>query len=132
MVHKNIFRFFFYFFVAILVVLLSYYLVYYWTYHSQVSGTNLNLLKGDVLQLQEKEGLLADLKELGYEVGELIPIGNHRSTRYFADVLNAYDPQRVDNDEEDGAYLMTDDLGEYHFVSLDENGEILEIVELIE
>lgn len=110
----------------------GYYISYYFTFQANHEGTNFSNFKNDILVEQSTNILQEKLANLGYRSKEIIPLGTHRSTSYYADVMNGFSPQLSAARSGVNEYLIKSDLHKMLLVKMNERNEIVSIDELKE
>jgi hypothetical protein len=114
-------------FVAVIAGIVAYLMVYWWVFRGFEDVLNVSSLKNQIVATQKSGDVKTQLKELGYEFqdGNFFQLNNPSSTHYRANVLNGYEPEKIEDSEgmEEGYYFY-DENGMAYFFTVDENNAI--------
>jgi hypothetical protein len=119
---------------AVIVVVLGvagYYLSYNITFQNKGEGTTFSNLKNDILMQQSQSAIEQQLRNLDYSPKKILRLGTHRSTSYYADVLQGFQPIQS-NGSQEGGFLVHDENGTSYFVTANDQNVILNIMPLRE
>jgi hypothetical protein len=118
--------------VLIVVGMSGYWLSYWATYQEGTEGSALSNFKNDILLEQTVNSLESQLTALGYSPDNITPLGTHRSQTYYADVLDAFTPQKQRPKSQARSHLVRQDNGRFLYVTTSELGTIQDITPLRE
>ena len=129
---KKIETWFFFGVLMLLALTVGYFISYHVTLQSKGEGTNFSNFKNDILVEQNTSSLQQQLNALGYTTKEIIPLGTHRSSRYYADILNGFSPLPLQNHSQSNTYLFQDELDQHYMVVTNDHNGIVSLSKLRE
>jgi len=114
------------FVLVLLVAVMGYFLVYAWMYHDLAGVMSLKTLRGQVLVNDQADQMAQELRGMGYSfpAENMNPLHRPTDTVYRADVLNAFEPEELEDAELPEAYYIESEQGPL-YVTRDEDGEVV-------
>lgn len=113
--------------VALVAGVVGYLIVYWWVFRNFNDVLNVSSLKNQIVATQNASDVKSQLKELGYEFEEqdFYQLKNPNTTNYRANVLQGYEPEKIDESEvEEEGYYFYDQNGMAYYFTVDENNQI--------
>lgn len=120
-------RLFFSALMLIAAVVIGYLAGYWWTFRDFSDVLNVSALKSQIVATQKSNDVKDQLKDLGYEFEEkdFYQLNNPSSTNYRANVLDGYEPKKVeDSAVQQQGYYFYDKNGMAYYFTLDESSQV--------
>lgn len=111
----------------VIAAVVGYLAVYWWVFKNFNEVLNVGALKNQIVSTQKAGEVKDQLKELGYDFKEsdFYQLNSPTSTNYRANVLDGYEPKKIESEEvKDEGYYFYDKNGEAFFFEVDADNRI--------